>query len=55
MTSFEALDRNRDGFLTPDEVKDNTDLEGAFAGIDTDGDGRISPAEFQAWLKMRSQ
>lgn len=43
---FYVLDRDRSGFLTPDEVKGDAVLETNFARIDTNHDGRISLEEF---------
>ncbi|MGH8618742.1 MAG: serine/threonine protein kinase [Burkholderiales bacterium] len=44
---FETLDTNKDGVLTPEEVKD-APLAQRFAECDKDRDGRLSPAEFLA-------
>ena len=46
---FYALDRNRDGFLTRDEVKGNAVLEQNFEKIDKNHDGRISLEEFTSF------
>ncbi len=43
---FYVLDRDRSGFLTPDEVKGDAVLEQNFDKIDTNHDGRISLEEF---------
>jgi hypothetical protein len=43
--AFSALDANGDGFITREEVKDQP-IEPAFAEIDQDRDGRVSPQEF---------
>ena len=43
---FYVLDRDRSGFLTPDEVKGDSVLEPNFKKIDTNHDGRISLEEF---------
>jgi serine/threonine protein kinase len=43
---FYALDRDRSGYLTPDEVKGDAVLEQNFKKIDTNRDGRISLEEF---------
>jgi Ca2+-binding EF-hand superfamily protein len=44
---FDAIDTNKDGFLSKDELlaARTQAREKMFARIDTDGDGRISPAE----------
>lgn len=46
-SNFEILDTDRDGALTPDEVKDSA-LAQRFAECDKDADGRLSKAEFLA-------
>ena len=43
---FHAVDRDRSGYLTPDEVKGDALLEQNFERIDTNHDGRISLEEF---------
>ena len=45
--TFDALDVNRDGVLTPDEVQGHA-LAGRFATCDKDHDGRLSRDEFSA-------
>ena len=51
---FERLDRNKDGFVTRDEAKDATELQGRFAELDRDDDGRISRSEMRALDNERS-
>jgi len=48
--SFEALDKNNDGFLTMDEL---ARPENKIQKLDTDNDGSISKAEFDAWVASR--
>jgi Ca2+-binding EF-hand superfamily protein len=43
---FNKLDRNRDGYLSREELTAPTALEGNWIAVDRDGDGRISRAEF---------
>ena len=43
---FYLLDRDRSGFLTPDEVRGDAVLEQNFKRIDKNGDGRVSLDEF---------
>jgi hypothetical protein len=50
MAEFASYDRNRDGFVDRVEVVGSVDLQGRFAEIDLDTDGRISAAEMQAWI-----
>ena len=51
---FERLDRNNDGFVTRDEARDATELQGRFAELDKDNDGKISRAEMRALDGERS-
>lgn len=48
--SFQTLDRNRDGKLTPDEARANTSVAAKFAVADKNGDGSLSAAEFNAYF-----
>ena len=43
---FERLDRNKDGYLTPDELTADEAKNRNWIAVDRDGDGRISRAEF---------
>ena len=43
---FRRLDRNGDGYLTPDELWTLRGQEANWAAIDRNRDGRISPEEF---------
>ncbi len=45
---FEELDKNRDGFITPDEAKQAGISSEQFASLDTNKDGKLSPQEFVA-------
>jgi hypothetical protein len=47
-TSFESLDRNADHQISRTEAGVDRRLGDDFAYIDTDGDGYISPAEYEA-------
>jgi hypothetical protein len=46
---FYILDRDRSGYLTPDEVKGDAMLEQNFKKIDKNRDGRISLDEFTSF------
>lgn len=43
---FERLDRNTDGYLTPDELAGDEAKTRNWIAVDRDRDGRISRAEF---------
>jgi hypothetical protein len=43
---FERLDRNKDGYLSPDELAGDEARNRNWIAIDKDRDGRISRAEF---------
>ena len=45
---FQRLDRNNDGFVSRDEAKDASELQGRFVELDKDNDGKISRAEMAA-------
>lgn len=51
---FERLDRNKDGFVSRDEARDATELQGRFAELDKDNDGKISRGEMGAMDSDRS-
>jgi hypothetical protein len=46
---FYVLDRDRSGYLTPDEVKGDAVLEQNFQKIDKNNDGRVSLEEFTSF------
>src|SRR3954471_15307524 len=43
---FVALDRNKDGFVSKVEAIGDREIAKRFAAFDTDGDGRLSEAEY---------
>lgn len=48
---FSALDTNKDGRLSSQEVQANTELRSAFSTLDADRDTYLSQSEFQKWNK----
>lgn len=57
-TAFEKFDVDRDGYITPEELRLYTGLKGSIENLldeaDTDKDGRISLPEFQKLLRQAS-
>jgi Ca2+-binding EF-hand superfamily protein len=51
---FDALDKNADGRLTPEELK-GTPYASRFQEIDTNRDGQIDRAEFEAFLARQAK
>jgi len=47
---FERLDRNKDGYLSKEELAADAAKNGNWIAIDRDRDGRISRAEFNSVL-----
>ena len=43
---FERLDRNKDGYLSKEELAEHEAKNGNWIAVDRDRDGRISRAEF---------
>lgn len=48
-TTFEALDKNKDGKISTEEAREDKGLSKLFSGLDGDKDGAISRAEFAAY------
>ncbi|MDZ3821984.1 MAG: hypothetical protein U0S76_00105 [Pseudoxanthomonas sp.] len=53
--TFESLDANGDGMVTADEIPAGHKMAEKFSSIDTDGNGQISRAEFDAWKMSRDE
>ena len=43
--TFDAMDQNHDGSLTPDEIPAGDPLKQDFKAADSNGDGKLSPDE----------
>ncbi|MCO5583133.1 hypothetical protein L7F22_037041 [Adiantum nelumboides] len=58
LRAFQMFDMDKDGFITPEELKVYTGLKGSIEHLldeaDTDKDGRISLPEFQRMLRQGS-
>lgn len=52
---FQALDANKDGLLSRDEVKSRHHMEKNFDAIDTNKDGQLSPAELKAYRQAHKR
>nr|WP_225590947.1 hypothetical protein [Pseudoxanthomonas sp. PXM03] len=50
---FAAADKDRDGSLSRDEVKDNSRLAGRFDALDSNKDGALSREELAAGKPSR--
>jgi EF hand domain-containing protein len=45
MRDFQSLDKNKDGFLSKDEVRGNANLSSQFDRLDANRDGKLSQSE----------
>lgn len=50
--SFQDLDTNRDGQITPDEAKRAPEVKASFTQADANKDGKLDAAEFAALEAM---
>ena len=51
--TFRTLDANKDGFISRDEARGNSNLSRQFDELDKDRDGRLSPAELSGGSSPR--
>jgi hypothetical protein len=49
--TFKTIDRDRDGAISRREAESEPELAQLFDRLDTDGDGRLTPAEFSRFEK----
>jgi len=47
--SFQAMDQDRDGYISHEEARTHTRLQQNWQQADQNGDGRLDEAEFSAW------
>ena len=52
LASFRALDLNRDGVLTPEEVRGDLGFGPRFNDIDINRDGVVTPAELRRYIEQ---
>ncbi|GGB81160.1 hypothetical protein GCM10011352_03600 [Marinobacterium zhoushanense] len=55
MSQFDALDQNKDGQLSAEEVSVNEELSGKWSTIDADENGTIDRIEFSAFEPVPEQ
>lgn len=52
---FKAIDKDKDGYLSRDEVKDGIpQVLTVFDKVDTNKDGKLNPAEYEMALRVLS-
>ncbi len=52
--TFDSMDANRHGYLTPSDVASNSQLNHRFKSCDTNHDGQLSRDEYNACMKKTS-
>ena len=55
LQQFRSADTNNDGYLDRNEVARFPFIAKEFNRIDADGDGRISPEEFQRFRRFQAE
>jgi Ca2+-binding EF-hand superfamily protein len=50
---FNALDKNKDGYLSPSEARGNPYVAKEFKSADSNGDGKLSRAEYLAQMAKK--
>ena len=53
MASFQALDTDKDGYLSMKEFRAKGKDDLAFKAADINGDGRIDPGEYDQYMKSK--
>ena len=52
---FDELDKNRDGFITKDEVPATLELSTSFVNFDDNADGKLSQDEYAKYKPMKDE
>jgi len=52
---FDELDKNRDGFITKDEVPATLELSTSFVNFDDNADGKLSKDEYAKYKPMKDE
>ena len=52
---FDELDKNKDGFITKDEVPATVELSTSFVNFDNNADGRLSKDEYAKYKPMKDE
>jgi Ca2+-binding EF-hand superfamily protein len=52
---FDELDKNKDGFITKDEVPATIELSTSFVNFDTNADGKLSKDEYAKYKPIKDE